>query len=601
MADAVAGALKSLGQRVRMYTPYGQLLPGMAYLVRRLLENTSNESFLRASFTDQTPEDQLLMNPTAKMTANNHRAAKPVDFVNEPITDFADENKRNAMLAGLKAVEAQFGRTFPLVIGGKRIDTREHIVSVNPSRTSQVIGHCPKATKEHALQAIEAAKKAFDSWRDVEPKDRAEYLKKAADVVRSRQFEFAAWIVSECGKSWREADMEVGECIDFFEYYAKEMIRLSDWQRMELAGEDNQYIYEPRGVTVVIAPWNFPLAILAGMAAAALVTGNTVIIKPAETSAVIGYKLMELFEQVGLPPGVMNYLSGEGEEIGPTLVEHPDVAVIVFTGSQAVGTLINAQAAKTPPGQTHVKKVIAEMGGKNATIIDSDADLDEAVKGVIDGAFGYTGQKCSATSRAVVHEKVYDAFLHRFIEAAKSLKIAPADDPSCNVGPVIDEESRQRIYKYIEKGKQEAKLVYAGDPGPLKDQGTFVGPHVFADVSPSAVIAQEEIFGPVVAVIKAKDFDDALRIANGVNYALTGAVYSRSPANIDKARKQFRVGNLYINRKSTGAFVCRQPFGGFKLSGIGSKAGGPDYLLQFMVPRTITENTMRRGFAPNVG
>jgi RHH-type proline utilization regulon transcriptional repressor/proline dehydrogenase/delta 1-pyrroline-5-carboxylate dehydrogenase len=273
----------------------------------------------------------------------------------------------------------------------------------------------------------------------------------------------------------------------------------------------------------------------------------------------------------------------------------------VFTGSQAVGTLINAHAAKTPIGQNHVKKVIAEMGGKNATIIDSDADLDEAVKGVVEGAFGYSGQKCSATSRAIVHEKVYDTFLHRLIEATKSLKIAPADDPSCQVGPVIDEESRDRISNYIEKGKKEAKLVYAGDSGSLKDQGTFLAPHLFADVDRNATIAQEEIFGPVVAVIQAKDFDDALAIANGVNYALTGAVYSRSPANIEAARKRFRVGNLYINRKSTGAFVGRQPFGGFKLSGIGSKAGGPDYLLQFMVPRTITENTMRRGFAPNVG
>jgi len=601
MADAVAGALVSLGQRVRMYTPYGQLLPGMAYLVRRLLENTSNESFLRASFTNQTPEDQLLMNPTTRSRANNGRMPAQSDFVNEPITDFADESKRQAMLAGLRAVEAQLGKTYPLVIGGKNIDTKEHIPSVNPSRTSQLIGNCPKATSEQARMAVDAAHSAFESWREVEPKERAEYLLKAADVVRARHFEFAAWIVYEAGKSWREADMEVGECIDFLTYYAKEMARLSDWERRELAGEDNQYVYEPRGVTVVIAPWNFPLAIIAGMASAALVTGNTVILKPAETSAVIGYKIMELFAEVGLPPGVLNYLSGFGEEIGPTLVEHPDVAVIVFTGSQAVGTLINAQAAKTPIGQNHVKKVIAEMGGKNATIIDSDADLDEAVKGVVDGAFGYSGQKCSASSRAIVHEKVYDTFLHRLIEATKSLKIAPADDPSCQVGPVIDEESRQRIASYIEKGKKEAKLVYAGDPGPLKSQGTFVAPHLFADVDRNATIAQEEIFGPVVAVIKAKDFDDALAIANGVNYALTGAVFSRSPANIEAARKRFRVGNLYINRKSTGAFVCRQPFGGFKLSGIGSKAGGPDYLLQFMVPRTITENTMRRGFAPNVG
>lgn len=599
MADAIAGALVSLGQRVRMYTPYGQLLPGMAYLVRRLLENTSNESFLRASFTDQTPEDQLLMNPTSRLSGvPNHKPTR-TEFVNEPITDFSDETRRAAMLAGLKAVAAQFGKSYPLVIGGKNVETKDWIVSVNPSQTSQIIGRAGRATAEQARQAVAAAQAAFEPWRDVSPERRADYLFKAADVVRSRHFEYAAWITFESGKNWREADAEVGECIDFLDYYAQEMLRLARWDRQDIAGEDNQYLYEPRGVTVVIAPWNFPLAILTGMAAAAIVTGNPTIIKPAEQSVVIGAKLQQLFDEVGLPPGVCNFLSGLGEEVGPVLVNHPDVAVIAFTGSQAVGTLINAQAAQTPAGQNHVKKVIAEMGGKNATIIDADADLDEAVKGVVDGAFGYSGQKCSACSRAIVHEKVYDVFVHRMIEATKSLLVAPAVDPTCQVGPVIDEESRRRVFEYVEKGKKEAKLAYCGDVGALKDQGTFVGPHVFVDVDRQAVIAQEEIFGPVVAVIKAKDFDDALDIANGVNFALTGAVFSRSPANIDKARRRFRVGNLYINRKCTGAFVCRQPFGGFKLSGVGTKAGGPDYLLQFMVPRTITENTMRRGFAPS--
>lgn len=600
MADAIADALVSLEQRVRMYTPYGQLLPGMAYLVRRLLENTSNESFLRASFTDQTPEDQLLMNPNAKASARNGRIDAKPQFINEPLTDFADEHKRSAMQTGLQAVAAQLGKTYPQVIGGKHIESSQLEDSVNPSRTSQVIGRVAMATVEQSKQAIQVAHRAFDNWREVGPRERAEYLFKAANVMRSRHFEFCAWIIYESGKSWREADAEVGECIDFFNYYAQQMIRLAEGDHLELAGEDNQYLYEPRGVTVVIAPWNFPLAILGGMAAAALVTGNTVIMKPAESSSVIAFKLMELFEQVDLPPGVLNYLPGRGEEIGPTLVQHPDVALIVFTGSQAVGCWINAEAAKTPPGQDHVKRVIAEMGGKNATIVDADADLDEAVVGVVQGAFGYSGQKCSASSRAIVHEKVYDTFVHRLIEATKSQVVAPADDPNCSVGPVIDEQSRQRILKYIEKGKAEAKLAFAGDAGPLEDQGTFVPPHVFVDVDPDATIAQEEIFGPVLAVIRAKDFDEALRIATSTSYALTGAVYSRSPKNIETAKRRFRVGNLYINRKSTGAMVGRQPFGGFKLSGIGSKAGGPDYLLQFMVPRTITENTMRRGFAPTV-
>lgn len=608
MADPIADALASLGQRVRMYTPYGQLLPGMAYLVRRLLENTSNESFLRASFTANKPEDELLMNPNdhARHDGNGEHGqgghapahSKRPRFVNEPLVDFADAAARQKMSEGLKLVEGQLGKTYPLVIGGKRVQTPKTFDSVNPSRTSQLIGKCARASADHARQAIEAAQGAFEAWRDTDAHVRADYLSRAADAVRSRHFEFCAWIVYESGKSWREADAEVGECIDFLVFYAQEMNRIVEWERLAIPGEDNQYVYEPRGVAVVIAPWNFPLAILTGMVAAALVTGNPVVMKPAEQSSVIGYKLQELFESVGLPAGVLNFISGFGDEVGPTLVEHIHTAVIAFTGSLAVGTLINAQAAKTPEGQDHVKKVIAEMGGKNATIIDADADLDEAVKGVIDGAYGYSGQKCSACSRAIVHEKVYDTFVHRLIEAAKSLKIAPSDDPTSTVGPVIDEDSRKRILDYIEKGKKEAKLAYAGECGPLKEQGTFVGPHVFVDVNPSAAIAQEEIFGPVLAVMKAKDFRQALDVAVGVPYGLTGAVYSRSPNNIELARRKFRVGNLYINRKSTGAYVYRQPFGGFKLSGIGSKAGGPDYLYQFMVPRTITENTMRRGFAP---
>ncbi len=526
------------------------------------------------------------------------RTAPPPAFENEPLTDFSREENRQKMLRGLETVKAQLGRTYPLVIGGRRVSTPETFPSVNPSRTSEVIGHCAKATVENARAAIAAAKEAFPAWRDTDPKQRAAYLRKAADIIRKRHFEFAAWAVYESAKPWREADVEIGECIDFLEYYAREALDLFSPKRSQIAGEDNEYVYEPRGVTVVIAPWNFPLAILAGMTAAALVTGNTAIMKPSEQSSVMGAKLMEVWEEAGLPPGVVNYLPGIGEEIGPTLVEHPDVAVVAFTGSMAVGLTINAEAAKTPEGQDHIKRVIAEMGGKNATIIDSDADLDEAVKGVVEGAFGYQGQKCSACSRAIVLEPVYDTFLNRLIEATRSLKVGPADDPSTTVGPVIDEDARQRVQEYIAIGQKEAKLAYAGDAGELAKQGTFVAPHVFADVSPQARIAQEEIFGPVLSVIKVKDLDEALRVATGVRYALTGSIYSRSPADIAEAKRRFRVGNLYINRKCTGAMVCRQPFGGFKMSGIGSKAGGPDYLLQFVVPRTITENTMRRGFAP---
>jgi RHH-type proline utilization regulon transcriptional repressor/proline dehydrogenase/delta 1-pyrroline-5-carboxylate dehydrogenase len=335
------------------------------------------------------------------------------------------------------------------------------------------------------------------------------------------------------------------------------------------------------------------------MTTAALVTGNTVIMKPAEQSAVVGAKLMEVFQEVGLPPGVVNFLPGVGEEVGPVLVQHPAVAVIAFTGSRNVGLLINRQAAETAPGQLHVKRVIAEMGGKNAVIIDEDADLDEATHGVVASAFGYAGQKCSACSRVIVPERLHDTFLARLVEATRSLKVAPAEDPGCAVGPVIDADAHRRILGAVERGKGEARLAYAGDVGPLAQEGYYVAPHVFADVPPTAWIAQEEIFGPVLAVLRCRDLTHALEIANGTPYALTGGVYSRSPANIERVKREFRVGNLYVNRRITGALVDRQPFGGFKLSGIGSKAGGPDYLLQFVLPRTITENTLRRGFAPH--
>jgi RHH-type proline utilization regulon transcriptional repressor/proline dehydrogenase/delta 1-pyrroline-5-carboxylate dehydrogenase len=618
MADEVKHALVRLGQRVRVYTPYGQLLPGMAYLVRRLLENTANTSFLRASFTEHVPEEKLLMNPIVGHSslvighsshgsfrldgrpahANDEGQMTRDQFQNEPTADFSREENRTAMQAALAKVKAQLGTTYSLVIGGQEVSAATTIDSVNPSHVREVVGRCARATKEQALAAIDAARAAFAGWRDTDANVRADFLVKAATAMRRRRFELAAWEVLECAKQWREADADVCEAIDFCEYYAREMRRFGQPRTVNLPGETNANLYEPRGVAVVIAPWNFPLAILTGMTSAALVTGNPVIMKPAEQSSVIAAKLMEILREAGLPPGVANYLPGVGEEIGPTLVEHPDVALVAFTGSRGVGMILNRQTAALAPGQMHIKKLIAELGGKNAIIVDDDADLDEAVVGVVASAFGYQGQKCSACSRVIVLETIYDVFLQRLIEATKSLKIGPAEDPACKVGPVIDAEARERILGYIEKGKQEARLVYAGELGFLVNEGFYVAPHIFADVKPSAVIAQEEIFGPVLAVLKAKNLEDALAIANGTPYALTGGLFSRSPENIQRAKREFRVGNLYINRKITGALVNRQPFGGFKLSGVGSKAGGPDYLLQFMVPRCITENTMRRGFAP---
>ncbi|MGF1579364.1 MAG: L-glutamate gamma-semialdehyde dehydrogenase [Gemmataceae bacterium] len=611
MADEFKHAMVSLGQRVRVYTPYGELLPGMAYLVRRLLENTANDSFLRASQTEHVPEEILLMNPSKKAqlhspngSLNNgqHATATTLDgFRNEPVSDFErDTTKREAMQRALEEVKSQFGKMYPVVINGETIQTEEAIDSVNPSNFQEVVGRCGRASGWLAEQAVSTAAKAFASWREIGPDERAAYLNRAAEVMRRRRFELAAWETYECGKQWREADADVCEAIDFCDYYALEMRRLANGYRVDLPGEENESNYEPRGVVSVIAPWNFPLAILTGMTAAALVTGNTVVMKPAEQSSVIGAKLMEIMQEIGLPPGVLNFLPGIGEEVGPTIVNHPDVAMIAFTGSRNVGLLINKQAADQTPDQDHVKRVLAEMGGKNAIIVDDDADLDEAVSGVVKSAFGYQGQKCSACSRVIVLENLHDTFVRRLVEATASLKIAPADEPSCKVGPVIDEEARNRILGYIEKGKEQADLMHARDVGELANHGYFIGPHIFANVDRNAVIAQEEIFGPVLAVIKAMNLDEALDIANDTRYALTGGFYSRSPANIKRVKRQFRVGNLYINRPCTGALVWRQPFGGFKLSGIGSKTGGPDYLQQFMVPRTITENTMRRGFAPEV-
>ncbi len=608
MAEPIKAALVSLGQRVRVYTPYGQLLPGMAYLVRRLLENTANESFLRASFVEHVPEEQLLMNPVRNAERgmmndernNNHSSfiIHRSSFSNEPLTDFSRENARQAMQRALDEVQIQLGRVYPPVIANQVLPTETTLASVNPSHCRQVVGHFGQATAAHAEQALAAARTAFPAWRDTPPEHRAAYVFRAAEVLRRRRFELMAWEVYECGKQWREADGDVAETIDYCAYYAHEMLRLAKPQHRDVPGEENAYFYEPRGVTVVLAPWNFPLAILCGMTTAALVTGNTVVMKPAEQSAVVGAKLMEVFQEVGLPPGVVNYLPGVGEEIGPTLVNHPDTAVLAFTGSKTVGLLINREATALAPGQDHVKRVIAEMGGKNAIIVDEDADLDEAVHGVVSSAFGYQGQKCSACSRIIVLDALYDTFRARLVEATRSLKVAPAEDPGCAVGPLIDEESRQRVLRYVEQGKREASLAYAGQVGSLAEEGYYVGPHIFTDVAPTATIAQEEIFGPVLAVLRARDLTQALEIANGTPYALTGGLYSRSPEHIHRVKREFRVGNLYINRKITGALVERQPFGGFKLSGIGSKAGGPDYLLQFVLPRTITENTMRRGFAP---
>jgi RHH-type proline utilization regulon transcriptional repressor/proline dehydrogenase/delta 1-pyrroline-5-carboxylate dehydrogenase len=601
MGDEQAQLFIERGHRVRVYTPFGDLIPGMAYLVRRLLENTSNDSFLRQTFVDHTAVEKLLMTPSSHAAAEPPIAEIPKSgFHNEPFVDFTQNENRDAMLQALTEVREQFGGVYPLIIDGKSCDSRATLVSRNPSRQSEIIGRVASASVDQATDAIEAARRAFSVWSATNVETRAEYLELMAAEMRERKLELAAWIVFETGKPWIEADADVAESIDFCMYYAHEMKLLAKPQKCDYPGEDNSYVYRPRGVCAIIAPWNFPLAILTGMTVAAIVAGNTVIMKPAEQSSVVGAKLMEIIRNSSIPDGVVNFLPGIGEDLGPTLVSHPDVDLVAFTGSQAVGLEINRVAADTDKRQKNVRRVIAEMGGKNAIIVDDDADLDEAVVGVIRSAFGYAGQKCSACSRVIVLESAYQQFVQRLIEATGSLKIGPAEDAATKVGPVIDEDARDRILETIRKVDPEhgGILALAMDPGAVAKQGTFVGPHIFVDVDPTSPIAQNELFGPVLCVMRAKNLDEAFQIANGTKYALTGGVYSRSPQTLNRARNEFDVGNLYLNREITGAMVQRHPFGGYRMSGIGSKAGGPDYLLQFLVPVNITENTMRRGFAP---
>jgi RHH-type proline utilization regulon transcriptional repressor/proline dehydrogenase/delta 1-pyrroline-5-carboxylate dehydrogenase len=617
MGDKLAKALVDKGYRVRVYCPYGELLPGMAYLIRRLLENTANSSFLRQNLENR-PIEELLAPPVVTEENNRRRTQTNVDniqesisvhqsasavhnhssFIGAPDTDYAEEEARKKALQALQSVRQQFGKTYLPLINGEYVQTQQIIDSVNPSNYSEVVGKVGLISVEQAEEAMQAAHRAFKSWRKTPVKQRALILYKAADLMEERRAELAAVIVVEVGKPVREADAEVSEAIDFCRYYALEMERLDQGYNYDVAGEINRYIYQPRGIAVVISPWNFPLAIATGMTVAALVTGNCTLLKPAETSCVIAAKLAEILVAAGIPKGVFQYVPGKGSQVGAYLVNHPLTHVIAFTGSQEVGTRIYAEAAVLKPGQKQMKRVIAEMGGKNAIIVDESADLDQAVIGVVQSAFGYSGQKCSACSRVIVHRSIYDAFVRRLVEATKSLNIGASELPSTLVGPVIDGKAQSRIREYIEKGKAEAKVALEM---PAPDNGYFIGPVIFTDVSPNAIIAQEEIFGPVLAVIPVKDFQEALEVANGTNYALTGGLYSRTPSHIEMAQQEFEVGNLYINRTITGAIVARQPFGGFKLSGVGSKAGGPDYLLQFIEPRTITENIQRQGFAPIEG
>ena len=602
MGDKVAKALVDKGYRVRVYCPYGELLPGMAYLIRRLLENTANSSFLRQNLENR-PIEELLAPPIVKeeknsLTPNSSLLTPNSHFLGAADTDYAEEEVRTKAAQAFQSVRQQLGKTYLPLINGEYVNPPEFVDSLNPSKFSEVIGKVGLISVEQAEQAMQAAKAAFPEWKKTPAKQRADILRKAGDLMELRRAELSVWIVLEVGKPVKEADGEVSEAIDFCRYYADEIERLDKGVNYDIPGETNHYIYQPRGIAVVISPWNFPLAIACGMTVAALVSGNCTLLKPAETSSVIAAKFTEILVDAGFPKGVFQYVPGKGSQVGAYLVNHPDTHVIAFTGSQEVGCRIYAEAATLKPGQKHMKRVIAEMGGKNAIIVDESADLDQAVVGVVQSAFGYSGQKCSAASRVIVLQPIYDAFVQRLVEATKSLNIGEAELPSTQVGPVIDANARDRIREYIEKGKAESQLALEL---PAPEQGYFIGPVIFSEVSPNAVISQEEIFGPVLAVIRVKDFQEALAVANGTNFALTGGLYSRTPSHIQQAQTEFEVGNLYINRNITGAIVGRQPFGGFKLSGVGSKAGGPDYLLQFLEPRAVTENIQRQGFAPIEG
>jgi 1-pyrroline-5-carboxylate dehydrogenase len=511
------------------------------------------------------------------------------EFRNEPFTDFSKEENAQAMREAIEKVRGQLGREYPLVIGGERIATDSKLDSFNPANRTQLVGRFNKATKELASRAVEKAAEAFETWKHAPAEDRAALLFRVAEIMRERKHELSAWMIHEVAKTWPEADGDTAEAIDFCEFYARELLRYTGKQPLvEVKGEENELEYIPLGVGAVIPPWNFPLAIMAGMTVASVVTGNTVVLKPSSDAPTIAFKFFEILEEAGIPPGVVNFMTGSGAEVGDVVVDHPKTRYLAFTGSKEVGLRINERAAKVHEGQIWIKRVVAEMGGKDAIIVADDADLDEAATGVVQSAFGFQGQKCSACSRAIIDERVYDTMLDKIVERTAKIKLADPADPSTNMSAVINEKAFKTINSYIEKGKSEGGRVLIGG-GSDGEQGFFIEPTVIADVKPGDTIEQEEIFGPVLAVIKAKNFDDALHIANDTQFGLTGAVYSTDEAKLHRARKDFHVGNLYLNRKCTGALVGVHPFGGFNMSGTDSKAGGRDYLLLFLQAKVASE------------
>jgi 1-pyrroline-5-carboxylate dehydrogenase len=511
------------------------------------------------------------------------------EFANEPFVNFSAPENAAKMREALALVTSQLGREYPLVIGGERVQTSSKIQSVNPAHPGQVIGVHQKAGAEHAEVAMTAALNAFEHWRKTTVEARAALLLNAADVIRGRHFEFCAWLTFEVGKNWAEADADVGETIDFLEFYAREALRLAaSTTPIQYPGERNELLYLPLGVGAVIPPWNFPFAIMAGMTAASIVTGNTVILKPSSDAPTIAAKFFEVLEEAGMSAGVVNFCPGSGPTFGNAVVEHPKTRFIAFTGSKAVGLEIHERAAKTRPGQIWIKRTILEMGGKDSILVCADADLDAAADGIVASAFGFSGQKCSACSRAILEAPVYEAMIEKILARVKKLTVG---DPAANqyIGPVVNGGALQSMLAYIETGKKEGRLIAGGSAPETADKGYFLEPTVFADIAPNAVLSQEEIFGPVLALIKVANFEEGLAVANNTEYGLTGAIYTTDREKLDRARRDFHVGNLYFNRKCTGAMVGAHPFGGFNMSGTDSKAGGPDYLLLFTQAKSVAE------------
>jgi RHH-type transcriptional regulator, proline utilization regulon repressor / proline dehydrogenase / delta 1-pyrroline-5-carboxylate dehydrogenase len=608
MAEPVHAALRWLGYRVRVYAPVGELVPGMAYLVRRLLENTSNESFLRHRFAEGRALRDLLRRPDVDERrlpdAEPGPAprpptdpADPAPFANEPPAELRRPAPRARLTAATTRVPESFGFTAPVLVEGRARTTPEVIESVDPGDYDRLVCRSGRAGSADVDAALEAARRALPEWRAAGWRGRAAVAFRAAAAMRSRRHDLAALMVYEAGKPVREADADVAEAIDFCEYYGREARRLGEGVPiLQAPGESNSYRYQPRGIGVVIAPWNFPLAIPTGMVVAALVTGNAVLFKPAEQTPGIAFRMVEILLEAGVPPGALAFLPGLGEEVGADLVERPEVSFITFTGSRAVGLSIVERGAVHQPGQGHIKRVVAEMGGKNAIVVDTDADLDQAVPAIVASAFSYAGQKCSAASRVIGVGPVFDELVERLVGATGLVPLGHPRELRTAVGPVIDEDAWKRVRRYQEAARVEGEVVLQRND--LPEGGWYVGPTVVVTDQPGCKVATEEIFGPLLVAMAVSDFDAALALAGATDYALTGGLFSRSPAHIRRAADEFRAGNLYINRGITGALVGRQPFGGYGLSGVGSKAGGPDYLLQFVEPRVLTENTMRQGFAP---